>query len=571
MDNVIARFSSSQIIIQAPFSDLDTLRSVPGLSWSKPNRAWCGDLSPSLAQSLLQTFKGRLLCNDVPRLKALAEQSGETARLKAMGADLPDVPNARLAPWPHQKLEYWAMVKQPALLAYLGLGTGKTAPVVWYVQNMHVLRTLVVCPLSVINVWLSEFQKHATTPVTIWHQHKLFPAPSGIIVVPLDKGSVTQKNQTMMDALTYDGLVVIVVNYESAWRPPLSSSLSKWGFDLLVMDEGHKLQSPGSRVSKYFHSLGKTVAKRVALTGTPCPNGPLTIYGLYRALDSGVFGTSFAVFREKYAIMGGYMQHEIIGYKNVEEYNRRFYSIAIHADRSVLTLPEATTIPRTSILSPSAMKTYRSLEKDLVAQIQNGTVTAANGLVKLLRLSQLTGGWLSPDEDIYNPDRKPQRVDSAKQELLADVLDDLPKEEPVVVFYKYVQDAVSIREVCKEQGRTYSELSGRVNELAEWQKSGQVLAAQIASGSVGVDMTRSCYAIYYSATFSLSDYEQSLARIHRPGQDRAVTYIDLVMSGTVDDKIYAALANKKNVVEAILKELTPALHSEYNEMAARAA
>lgn len=555
MENVIARFSASQIIIQAPYSDLDTLRSIPGLSWSKPNGAWCGDLSPSLAQSLLQTFKGRLLCNDVPRLKALAEQSGETSRLRAMGSDLPDVPNARLAPWPHQKLEYWALVHQPALLAYLGLGTGKTAPVVWYVQNMHIRRTLVVCPLSVIDVWLSEFQKHATAPVTIWYQNTQFPKPRGILVVPLSKGAVEKKALTTLEALKYQGSVVIVCNYESSWRQPINGTFTSANFDLLVMDEGHKLQSPGSRVSKFFHQLGKTVQKRVALTGTPCPNGPLTIYGLYRALDSGVFGTSFAAFREKYAIMGGFQGHEILGYKNVEEYNRRFYSIAIHADRSVLTLPPATTIQRTAPLSPSAMKMYKGLEKNLVAEIQNGTVTAANGLVKLLRLSQLTGGWLSPDEDVFNPDRKPQRVDSSKQELLADVLDDLPKEEPCTVFYRFTQDAESIKAVCAEQKRKYQELSGRRNDLAAWQKDGQVLAVQIATGGLGVDLTRACYCVYYSVGYSLSEYEQSMARVHRPGQERAVTYVQLIMQNTVDEKVYAALEQKKNVVEMVLRDM----------------
>ena len=550
--NVITRFTESGIVVQGPY---DELLTVPGLSWSKPKGAFCGDLSPSLASSLLRTFTGRLLCNDAQRLKDLAAQEGETNRLRAIGSDLLDVPNAKLAPWPHQKLEYWAMVKQPALLAYLGLGTGKTAPVVWYVQNMHVPLTLVVCPLSVIDVWLSEFPKHATVPVTIWHQHKLFPSPGGILVVPLDKGSVTQKNQTMMDALAYEGSVVIVVNYESAWREPISKTLSRWGFDLLVLDEGHKLQSPGSRVSKFFHALGKTVPKRVALTGTPCPNGPLTIYGLYRSLDSGIFGTSFARFRDEFAVMGGFQNYQVVGYKNVEEYNRRFYSIAIHADRSVLSLPSSTTVQRTASLSPSALKIYKSLEKDLVAQIENGTVTAANGLVKLLRLSQLTGGWLSPDVDLYNAEAKPQRIDTAKQELLADVLDDLPKEEPVVVFYRFTADSESIKAVCHEQGRTYSELSGQKNQLKDWQNNGQVLAVQIATGGLGVDLTRSCYCLYYSVGYSLSEYEQSLARVHRPGQGRAVTYIQLIMNGTVDEKVYKALQDKADVVETVLKDM----------------
>ena len=557
-DNVIARFSDDQIVVQAPFSDLDNLRSVPGLSWSAAKKVWYGDLSPSLAASLMQTFKGRLLCSDAQRLKDLAGQAGEAVRIRS-ASDLPDIPNARLTPWRHQKDEYFAIDRQNATLVYFGLGTGKTAPVVWYVQNMHVRNTLVACPLSVISVWCSEFPKHATVPVTVWHRKESFPS-EGILVVPLDDGSVVRKNQTMADAFEYEGQIVFVCNYESCWRDPLAFNLRCVKFDLLVMDEGHKLQAPGSRVSKYFHQLGKSVEKRVALTGTPCPNGPLTCYGLYRALDSGVFGTSFAAFRDKYAIMGGYQNHEICGYKNVEEYNRRFYSIAVHADRSVLTLPEATTIQRTASLSPAATKVYKALEKDLVAQIANGMVTAANGLVKLLRLSQLTGGWLTPDADVFHEDAAPQRVDTAKQELLADVLDDLPREEPVVVFYRFVQDAESIREVCHAQGRGYGELSGQRNDLQAWQKNGQVIGVQIATGGLGVDLTRACYCIYYSVGYSLSEYEQSLARVHRPGQSRAVTYVQLVMQNTVDEKVYAALKQKQSVVEMVLRDMEEAEH-----------
>ena len=551
--SVIARFTDSHIVIQAPFSDLDTLRSVPGLTWNKAQKAWTGDLSPALAASLMRTFAGRLLCSDAQRLKSLAALAGEADRVRA-AADLPDIMNARLTPWRHQKDEYWAMVRQPATLVYFGLGTGKTAPVVWYVQNMHVARTLVACPLSVISVWPSEFVKHATAPVTVWHKGELFP-PSGILIVPLDKGSVAQKTAAAQAAFQYDGQVVIVSNYESCWRSPLSTFLLRSDLDLLVMDEGHKLQAAGSRVSQYFHALGKHVSKRVALTGTPCPNGPLTVYGLYRALDSGIFGTSFARFRDEFAVMGGYQQHEIMGYKNTEEYNRRFYSIAVHADRSVLTLPEAVTVQRTASLSPTALKIYKQLEKDLVARLEQGTVTAANGLVKLLRLSQLTGGWLTPDADLWNEgQQEPQCVDSAKMNLLADVLDDLPQAEPVVVFYRFTQDAESIKEVCRQQRRTYHELSGRVNELAAWQQNGQVIAVQIATGGLGVDLTRACYCVYYSVGYSLSEYEQSLARVHRPGQSRAVTYVHLVMEETVDVKVYAALQAKADVVESVLRE-----------------
>jgi SNF2 family DNA or RNA helicase len=82
-----------------------------------------------------------------------------------------------------------------------------------------------------------------------------------------------------------------------------------------------------------------------------------------------------------------------------------------------------------------------------------------------------------------------------------------------------------------------------------------VLAVQIESGGVGVDLTRARYAIYYSLGFSLGSYEQSLARIHRPGQTRPVEYIHLLAKNTVDEKVMAALAAKADVVTAVLQQL----------------
>jgi SNF2 family DNA or RNA helicase len=78
---------------------------------------------------------------------------------------------------------------------------------------------------------------------------------------------------------------------------------------------------------------------------------------------------------------------------------------------------------------------------------------------------------------------------------------------------------------------------------------------QIESGGVGVDLTRARYALYYSLGFSLGSYEQSLARIHRPGQTRPVEYIHLLAEGTIDEKIMTALALRADVVNTVLKQM----------------
>jgi SNF2 family DNA or RNA helicase len=95
-----------------------------------------------------------------------------------------------------------------------------------------------------------------------------------------------------------------------------------------------------------------------------------------------------------------------------------------------------------------------------------------------------------------------------------------------------------------------------MDDLKRWQAGeAPVLAVQIDSGGVGIDLTRARYSIYYSLGFSLGSYEQSLARIHRPGQTRPVEYIHLLAEGTVDEKVMAALSQRANVVNAVLEQI----------------
>ncbi|HPK07479.1 MAG TPA: hypothetical protein PK773_06705, partial [Aminivibrio sp.] len=73
------------------------------------------------------------------------------------------------------------------------------------------------------------------------------------------------------------------------------------------------------------------------------------------------------------------------------------------------------------------------------------------------------------------------------------------------------------------------------------------------AGGVGISLVRARYCIYYSVGYSLGDYEQSLARIHRPGQDRPVLYVHLLAEDTVDERVYQALDTRRDVVETILE------------------
>jgi len=318
----------------------------------------------------------------------------------------------------------------------------------------------------------------------------------------------------------------------------------------LLVHNCHRLKAPGGKASRYVARLGQTARFRLGLSGTPMPHSPLDVYAYFRFIDPSIFGWSFHKVRQHYAVMGGYQNHQVVGYRNLDELNRKFYSVTFACGKDVLDLPAEVHITYTCQLGAEARKVYRSLERDLIAEVQAGEVTAANALVKLLRLQQITGGYIRTD------DGNDVQIDSAKMNLLRDVLEDIAPNEPVVVFCRFHKDLEAVNRVADETGRRSLELSGRLDELKRWQAGeAPVLAVQIDSGGVGVDLTRARYAIYYSLGFSLGSYEQSLARVHRPGQTRPVEYIHLLAEGTVDEKVMAALARRSDVVNTVLQQM----------------
>jgi SNF2 family DNA or RNA helicase len=212
-------------------------------------------------------------------------------------------------------------------------------------------------------------------------------------------------------------------------------------------------------------------------------------------------------------------------------------------------LPEKVFIRKTTTLSDKAYKTYKELENEFYTEVEGQQITALNVLTKLLRLQQITGGYLPDDEG------KVHKIDDNKRKLLADVLEDIDSKEPLVIFARFHNDMNEIANVCDKAGLSWCELSGRINQLKDFQRGDyDVIIVQIKSGGVGVDLTRARYALYYSIGHSLGDYQQSLKRVHRPGQDRTTYFIHLVVEGTVDVKVEKALVNKKEIIDEVLQK-----------------
>lgn len=398
---------------------------------------------------------------------------------------------------------------------------------------------LIVAPLSILGVWETEFAQFAA-----------FDYALAVLT-----GDSAKKADTLRH-MNGTALQVAVVNYESAWR--MERELSAWGPDLIVCDEGHKIKTHNISASKAMHRLGAKAGYRLLLTGTLITNKAIDVFSPYKFLNPTIFGTSFYAFRSRYFDMVGYGNHTPVLKKSMEaELSARLHSIAYRAAKAdCLDLPETTDVVRQVELEPAARKIYRSLVKESFAELASGEVTAPNVLTRLLRLSQLTGGFLGNDENAAV-----QQISSAKLSAMEDILDSAVAEgQKLVIIARFL---LEIRAICKEldgRGLRYACITGEVQDraaqVAQFQNDPDVpvFVGQIATAGLGLTLTAASTMVFYSLDYSMSNYEQAKARIHRVGQRNPCTYIHLIAKGTVDEKVLTALRNKADLAKALVDD-----------------
>ena len=523
-------------------------KSIPGYVWNSHKKCWQYPATQIAARHIIEQFSSRLDEKSLDALMlfaidALSKDVTEDDLKQAIDLEQPPKRTGDL--WLHQLQAYhWGINKRALMLAFK-MGWGKTKTAITVAHNRDSRLILVICPLAVVAVWPAEFLEHA---------------PGEYIVCDLSKGSVADKTKRAKQALAHKQPTTIVINFESAWRDPFATFAKAIVWDEVIVDESHRIKKPGGKASNFCKEVGKRAGYRQALTGTPMAQSPLDVYGQFRFLDSSIFGLSYNRFKNRYAIENPNIRGAVVGYKNEDELSKLFYTIAFRADddthgKDVLDIPEPLPpMMRYCELTPRAQKIYQQVESMLFAMIDDKVVTASNALVKLLRLQQITSGYVPVDEVDPFGEQQLEYIDDSKAKLLKEILIDLGN-EPVVIFCRFRHDIDQVRAVCtdKEVGRTPAELSGGHDERDQFYAGeANTMVVQEQSGSLGVSFVQARVCIYYSKGFSLSTHEQSKARLHRPGQTRSVLYIHLLARGTVDEKVARALADRKNVIEAVL-------------------
>lgn len=372
---------------------------------------------------------------------------------------------------------------------------------------------------------------------------------------------------------------LLLQHYEALKAKKYIDKLARVKWSLVGYDEGQRLKNRTSIESRNAAKLRKLAEYKLLLSGTPIEENPSDLWAQFRFLAPQVFGTRWKDFEEEFLepidndLLTRFKEAKPRSYKwqrllrdiriasgkrrfdftKLDAFLARVSPFCLRETKEVLKLPPMSVQPVGIRLRGQQRELYDVLARDMVADIDGGSqVTAPLRITQLGRLHQICGGYATDD------DGEVHEVGRAKQRELKKLIDKEHHKGPIVVFCRYLEEVWSLEKMLIRVYPSVKTLTGRNrkerSQLIEAFQAGQidVMICQIKTGGVGIDLFRSCVAIFYSTSYSFIDFEQALARIHRRGQTKPVTIYILIALDTIDGEIYSAILDKRRVTSKVL-------------------
>jgi SWI/SNF-related matrix-associated actin-dependent regulator 1 of chromatin subfamily A len=574
---------------------LRALSAVPGCAWNDGRR--CYELSLTLESLRAISTATRIAKRDVwncctPVVQAWAKTAGEQERIvvemhrllgegfirddlpwhdnrtgtQAPAGTSPTYPNGspqldpaghwlRRDPFQHQRV----MATVGCMLdgaAYLcEMGTGKTRAAIEVMQEKLRDGTckafVVVCPARVMGVWQREIAAWSRT---------LRP-------VVLD-GAVKLREKAIDEygsGRIHPNGHVFIINFETIYKLETAfKRLARRFPTMMIVDEMHRIANPQALTTKACMGLAQVMRWRLGQTGTPVRGSGTDVWSQWYFVDLGLtFGANYVQFRREFFSENQWTHETIPRDGTLDEINRRLHLRGLrYRKEDCLDLPPKVYTVAEVDMTPSQARAYRAMAEELLVRIRaageaDDEIRAANQLVMIMRLCQITSGFLPSAETQtvhrFEPNAKARALEETVRDAVAS-----GRQALIWAWYKHDVDYLLTRfadfyPACIRGGQTIAQ-HGEAERRFQTGES-PILIANQASGGTGLTLTKASLACYFSQHFSMIDRLQSEDRCHRAGSEihEHVLYEDYVCRGTVDEIVRAAIAEKKDLARTIVE------------------
>ena len=488
---------------------------------------------------------------------------------------------------PYQQVPAVCSQLLPGYALLMEQGTGKTPVVVNRVCNSaaklrasgetRMYRTIIVCPKNVRANWVREFKRFSTC--------------KGKVTV-MRRGHIGRIRElaTAMGQYDDEHYTVLIISFGLLVNA-FDNLLGHIDWDLAVVDEMHGIKWHETDRTKYCHKLRDKSQARMGLTGTPIVNSALDLYSQLEFLEQGLSGcANFKSFRDKYGsfVKGNNGRDVMTHVQNVPALKARLAEVAfiVRKDEVLKDLPDKVYDIIEVEMTKKQQDTYDALASEMIIEIEEELRDAEeegggkremvinNALVKLMKLAQITSGFLNVPEERdeegnvvieatqiqFNPNPKLDELESLLKEHIAN-----NPLEKVLVWTCYKYDVMTICNRLSQAGIKHVRYEGSTSDndrvLAEKlyneDPTVQVWVGNAAAGGVGLNLlgyvpglnehlnTNTSWNIYYSQSHKPVDRWQSEDRGHRTGTRVTVRVTDLVVPETMDEDIRVKVLDKK--------------------------
>lgn len=440
-------------------------------------------------------------------------------------------------PYPHQAAGIDWIIERPACALFWGMGTGKTVTTLTatdkllydYLEDGPVL---VIAPKRVAeNTWSKEASK--------WEHLK-----------HLRVSRVMGTEKQRLAALN-DKADIYVINRENVvWLVDLLGQ--RWPFPIVIIDELSSFKSAQAKRFKALRRVRGRIKRIIGLTGTPRPNGLEDLWPELYLLDQGNrLGKTLTQFRSRYLLPDKMNGHIVYSYKPREGAEAEVYDkladICLSIKKEdVLQLPGQIYEDVELTPPPALLKKYKKFERDKVMECldADGEIVAGTEAALTNKLLQFANGA------IYDMDGQVHELHTIKLDALEELLE-AAGGEPVLVLYAYKHDADRIRQ------RIDCRALDTPEDIDAWNRGEiPVALAHPASCSHGLNLQHGGHIIiWYGLTWNWEYYAQANERLNRPGQQHVCRIYHLILKGTHDERVLAAMKRKENGNAAAIEAL----------------
>lgn len=443
---------------------------------------------------------------------------------------------------PHEYQRYAVeyIKSHPVAAVLLSMGLGKTSISLMAINDLlfdsfEIHKVLIIAPLRVaLSTWGAEIEK--------WEHLK-----------NLKYSIAVGTEQERLAALNADADIYIINRENVQWL--IEKSGVPFDFDMLVVDELSSFKNHQAKRVKALMKVRPKVKRVVGLTGTPSSNGLMDLFAEFKLLDMGArLGRFIGQYRNAYFSPDKRNGQIIYSYKPLPDAEQQIYEKISDITISMkstdhLKMPELISTQYEVELLEDEKKKYEELKKDLILQLPDGEITAANAASLTGKLSQMANGA------VYSDDESILEIHQRKLDALEDIIESA-NGKPVLVAYWFRHDLERIKKrfVVREIKTS--------RDIADW-NNGSIPVAAIhpASAGHGLNLQSGGSAlVWFGITWSLELYQQTVARLWRQGQTANTVVIQhIVTVGTIDEHIMQALerkdASQAALIEAVKAEI----------------